>query len=125
MGKSVPQPIEADVATLLASVPPPIAECAEAVIGVVRRVAPSLTPKVQFGWRSVNFRHPKAGFVCGVFPLDEKVLLVLEHGRELDSPLLVDDGKVKRVRWVPFAPGDPIPEDELAILLAEAVALRA
>ena len=53
-----------------------------------------------------------------------KVLLVFQDGRLLDSPLLTDDGKVKKVRWIPFEPGDEIPVDDIAILIAEAVALR-
>ena len=53
-----------------------------------------------------------------------KVLLVFQDGRLLDSPLLVDDGKVKKVRWIPFSPGDRLPIDDIAILIAEAVALR-
>ena len=54
----------------------------------------------------------------------DQVLLVFQDGRLLDHPMLTDDGKVKKVRWIPFAPGDDIPVDEIAILIAEAVALR-
>ena len=50
--------------------------------------------------------------------------MIFENGRLLDSPLLIDNGKVKKVRWIPFAPGDDIPVDDVAILIAEAVALR-
>jgi hypothetical protein len=52
------------------------------------------------------------------------VILVFEHGRLLSSPLLVDNGKVKQVRWIPLFPGDAIPVDEIGILIAEAIALR-
>ena len=93
----------------------------------MRETRPDLIPKVQRGWGSVNFRHPAAGFVCAVFPQarEGNVILVFEHGRLLDSPLLVDNGKVKQVRWIPFLPGAGIPVDDIAILLAEAIALRA
>ena len=56
----------------------------------------------------------------GILRLD-----VFEHGRLLSSPLLTSDGKVKQVRWIELRPGDDIPVDEIAILIAEAIALRA
>ena len=118
--------IDDDIRELLTQFSPPIAAMAADVVAAVRRIRPDLAPKVQFGWRSVNFSHPRAKFVCGVFPeaRQKDVLLGFVHGRELDSPLLQDDGKVKQFRWIRFVPGDTIPEDDVAILLAEAIALR-
>lgn len=119
--------LEDDIDNLLARHRVEIARLAREVIDAVRGIRPDFTPKVQPGWGSINFRHPRAGFVCAVFPQarEQNVILVFEHGRLLDSPLLVDNGKVRQVRWIPFEPGDRIPVDEIAILLAEAVALRA
>jgi hypothetical protein len=96
------------------------------VIATVREVRPDMVPKVQSGWGSVNFRHPKAGFICAVFPQPKEgnVILLFEQGKLLSSPLLVDNGKVRQVRWIPFAPGQKMPVDEIAILIAEAIALR-
>jgi hypothetical protein len=104
---------------------PEMAGLAAEVIAMVGRVAPSLAGKVQLGWNSVNFTHPKAGYVCAVVPTRTHVSLVFAHGRELDHPRLIDDGKVTRVRWIAFAPGEDLIEDEIAILIAEAIALRA
>ena len=101
-----------------------VAALARKVIATVRELRPDLEPKVRSGWGSVNFRHKKAGFVCAVFPQREDVILVFEHGKELDSPLLEDNGKVKQVRWIRFFPGSKLPENDLGILLAEAIALR-
>lgn len=116
--------IDDDIATLLERVPAPIGRLAAKVIATVRDVRPDLVPKVQFGWGSVNFRHKRAGFVCAVFAYADHVDLIFEHGKLLDSPLLVDNGKVKQVRWIPFRRESRIPVDEIAILLAEAIALR-
>jgi hypothetical protein len=116
--------IDDDIAALLAGRDKRIASLAGKVIAAVRRLRPDLEPKVRFGWGSVNFRHARAGFVCGVFPQREDVILVFENGRELDSPLLEDNGKVKKVRWIRFRPGDRVPLNDLGILLAEAIALR-
>ena len=73
----------------------------------------------------MNFSLPKRGFIGALYlSKTGKVLLVFQDGRLLDHPLLVDDGKVKKVRWIPFEPGDEVPVDDIAILFAEAVALR-
>jgi hypothetical protein len=115
---------EAELSALLTTRPPGIADTAAAVVTCVQLVRPDLSPKVRTGWGSVNFRHARAGFVCAVFPMQEHVDLVFEHGRLLsnDSGLLQGDGR--QVRYVRFRPGDHIPEDDIALLLAEAIALR-
>jgi hypothetical protein len=104
---------------------PPIAALARQLVEMLREIRPDLMAAVKPGWGSINFRHKKAGHLLAVFPQRDNVLLVFEHGKLLDSPLLIDNGKVSRVRWIPFQPGDEIPVDDIAILLAEAVALRA
>jgi hypothetical protein len=116
-----------DYDTLLARFDAPIATLTRTLVEALKDIRPDLKPAVKLGWGSVNFRHPKAGHLCAVFPQarEHNVLLVFEHGRLLDSPLLVDNGKVTRVRWIPLEPGDEIPVDDIAILLAEAVALKA
>lgn len=114
---------DAEIAGLVGSFRPEIATMAAGVIAAIRALRPDLSPRVRLGWGSVNFRHPQAGFVCAVFPMPDHVSLIFEHGRELDSPLLQGEGK--QVRFIPFRPGDKVPRDELAILLAEAIALRA
>jgi hypothetical protein len=118
--------IDDDIAELLARHVAPVARLAHELIAALREMRPDLTPKVQRGWGSVNFRHSTAGFLCAVFPQarEGNVILVFEHGRLLSSPLLVDNGKVKQVRWIPLSPGDAIPVDEIGILIAEAIALR-
>jgi hypothetical protein len=120
-----PMPPLAKLDSLLERLDPPIGALVEDLIGLLHDVRPDLQPAVKLGWGSVNFTHPRAGYVCAVYPTSDHVALVFESGRLLDSPLLIDDGKVKRVRWIPFRPGDELPIDDIAILLAEAIALKA
>jgi hypothetical protein len=95
------------------------------LVAMVLDIRPDYSPKVSMAWQTVNFHHPKAKFVNAIYGArGGRVLLVFQDGRLLDSPLLTDDGKVKKVRWISFLPGDAIPVDEIAILIAEAVALR-
>src|SRR3954468_8054355 len=115
--------LDDDIDNLLARRDLPLQLLARELIALVRDIRPDFTAKVAFGWNTINFRHA-SGFIAAIYPSRDHVSLIFQDGRLLDSPLLTDDGKVKRVRWIPFAPGDPLPVDDIAILLAEAVALR-
>ena len=116
---------EDDFRRLLEPCAPPVAKLARKLLKAVMDIRPDYVPKVSFGWQTVNFHHPKLGFMNALYlSRTGKVGLVFQDGRLLDSPLLTDDGKVKKVRWIPFEPGDDIPVDDIAILIAEAVALR-
>ncbi|MDB5542096.1 MAG: hypothetical protein JWQ89_3823 [Devosia sp.] len=113
----------ADLLQIVRSFPQPVADLASTLALTILSVRPDLEGKARLGWGSVNYRHPKAGFVCAIFPMEDHASLVFEHGRQLSSPLLEGDGK--QVRYIRFEPGAKIPEDEIAILLAEAIALKA
>ena len=113
----------ADLLHIVRSYPEPIQQLTSRLALTLLSVRPDLEGKARLGWGSVNYRHPTAGFVCAIFPMEDHVSLVFEHGRLLSSPLLEGDGK--QVRYIRFEPGTPIPEDEIAILLAEAIALKA
>lgn len=112
----------ADLLHILRSFPEPIQQLTSRLALTVLSVGPDLEGKVRIGWGSVNYRHPVAGFVCAIFPMQDHVSLVFEHGRQLSSPLLEGDGK--QVRYLKLFPGPEIPEDDIAILLAEAIALK-
>ena len=115
--------LDAEIEQFLKPFAGPVGDITGQVVAAIRALRPDLVPQVRLGWGSVNFRHVAAGFVCGVFPMQDHVSLVFEHGRQLSSPLLQGEGK--QARFIRFMPGDAIPEDELAILLAQAIALKA
>jgi len=112
-----------DLQLLVRGLDPGIIEMTTRVCATLARLRPDLESTVRVGWGSMNYRHPRAGFLCAVFPMKDHVSLVFEHGRQLSSHLLQGDGK--QVRFIRFDPGAAVPEDELAILLAEAIALKA
>lgn len=116
-------PADPEIARLLATFPEPIAATAAQLVALLLELRPDFVARARFGWRSVNFRHPEAGHVCAVFPYPDRVALIFEHGRLLDSPLL--EGETSRVRFIRFLPGAELPVDEIAILLAQAIALKA
>ena len=113
----------ADLLQIVRPFPEPIGQLASKLALTLLNLRPDLEAKARLGWGSVNYRHPVAGFVCAIFPMEDHVSLVFEHGWQLSSPLLEGDGK--QVRFIRFAPEAEIPEDDLAILLAEAIALKA
>jgi hypothetical protein len=113
----------ADLLHIVRQFPEPIRELSSRLALSVLNLRPDLEGKARLGWGSVNYRHPVAGFVCAIFPMEDHVSLVFEHGRQLSSPLLEGDGK--QVRYIKLVPGAQIPEDDIAILLSEAIALKA
>jgi hypothetical protein len=113
-----------DLRDLLAPLPPKLAGTAAELAVLVRSLRPDLKAKVSFGWKSVNFNHKRAGYVCCVYPGTEHVALVFQYGRLLDHPRLIDDGKVKKVKWILFEPGEELDEDDIGLLLLQAIALR-
>jgi hypothetical protein len=116
---------EHDLDRLLKDYPPAMAALFRQLVALVRDIRPDFSAKVSLAWQTVNFHLPGRGFIIAIYGArGDKVLLVFQDGRLLDSPRLTDDGKVKKVRWIPFAPGDEIPTDDVAILISEAVALR-
>lgn len=96
----------------------------EKLRALARESMPSATEHGYAGWHAIAYRHPQAGYVCGVFPFATHVRFLFEHGVLLADPdrLLVGDGK--QVRYIDLKPGDTIPSDALRVMIAEAVALR-
>ena len=114
---------ESDLDQLLMRTEPGMGETVRSLARLVGEIAPDLDGKVRLGWGSINYRHASAGFVCAIFPMQDHVSLVFEHGRQLSSDLL--EGEGKQVRFVRVPPGCLPDRDRLAILIAEAIALKA
>ncbi|WP_417307571.1 DUF1801 domain-containing protein [Devosia sp.] len=114
---------EHDLNQLLMRTEPAMADTVRALAALIGEVAPTLEGMIRIGWGSINYRHATAGFVCAVFPMQDHVSLVFEHGRQLNSPMLQGDGA--QVRFIRIEPGALPDRDALAILIAEAIALRA
>jgi hypothetical protein len=114
-----------DLDSLLERHPPRTVELFHRLLAIVREIRPDFTFKVSTGWQTVNFHLPRHGFILALYASREgRVLLIFQDGRLLDSPLHDDDGKFKKVRWIVLTPGRKLPVDDIAILIAEAVALR-
>jgi hypothetical protein len=86
-----------------------------AVLDAIDRVAPELTWKVLPGWRAVSFSHPSSGFLCAVFPTEDRVDIAFEVGHRLEDPRgVLRPGRTssRQVRYWRLAPGET-PDGEL------------
>jgi hypothetical protein len=62
---------------------------------------PDLSERLYPGWRGVGYRHPEAGYVCGIFPqADREVRLLFEHGTSLPDPDRVLEGSGTQTRHI-------------------------
>ncbi|KFC71828.1 hypothetical protein FF80_00446 [Devosia sp. LC5] len=117
-------PLQSELDTLLAPLPEPAAALARRLVALVA-AHPGLSGEVKTGWKSINFRHAKAGHVCALFPHPDRVSLYFEQGRLLDNDHGLFQGEgLKKGRFIRMLPGAEIPIDIIGILIAEAIALQ-
>lgn len=94
----------------------------------LRRLVTSAVPeageKVWAGWHGVGYRHPQAGFFCGIFPNEHSVALYFEHGAHLPDPAGLLSGNGRRGRSVVFQRPDEIPADQIIELIDAAIEYR-
>jgi hypothetical protein len=114
------------VEELLAGHDEPVQRTTLAVLGSIERVAPELRRKVLPGWRAVGFSSPASGFLCAVFPYDDRVDIAFEVGHRLDDPAgLLHTGKnAKQVRYWSLEPGETPDEELLESFLEQSAALK-
>ena len=77
------------------------------------------------GWNGIGYRHPAAGYICGIFLQPDHVRLLFEYGRQLPDPahLLTEGGK--QTKWMLLRENDAIVEAEIAALVEAAIAFGA
>jgi hypothetical protein len=88
---------------------------------LVRRALPESEERVYPGWHGIGYRHPDAGYVCGIFPLADRVKIGFEHGASLPDPrgVLAEGGR--QVRYVVIRSPEDIDERAIEELLFAAV----
>jgi hypothetical protein len=100
-----------------------ISSLAEKLRTVVRSSMPEALESGHPVWHSIGYRHPTAGYVCGIFPRKEYVDLVFEFGVLLSDPTKVLQGGGKQVRYLRFTEGDVIREETVKQLIQDALSL--
>jgi Domain of unknown function (DU1801) len=113
-----------DVHAFLAERHPATLDLALWVRDVVLAAEPDLTERVYRGWDGIGFRHPDAGYVCAIYPREDELRLLFEHGRRLDDPDRMLEGDGAQTRYVRVRAIDPALAPGLGRLVSAAVAER-
>lgn len=103
---------------------PEVRAIADSLRRLIHGTVADMTERPYPGWHAIGFRHPRAGYVCGLFPFDTYDRFVFEHGRLLDDPEGVLGGDGKQIRFIDIYDVAAIPVDALQVLILQAVALR-
>jgi hypothetical protein len=109
--------------------PPGIQAAAERLRTVVRRAVPDAIERVRIGWRLIGYEVPdgrRTRYFAFVSPEVEHVHLGFEYGvwmNDPDSRLRGAHLNLRKVRFVTYEPGDPIPEAALVEYTRDAARL--
>ena len=108
---------------ILAQHPQAIRELAARIRSIVKESVPESSERAYPGWHGIGFRHPQAGYFCGLFPSDEGIKLVFEHGRALSDPAGILQGDTKQTRHLSLRSQAQLEEAELPLraLLLESI----
>jgi len=96
---------------------------AEQLRKLIRMSMPEADENGQSMWHSINYRHPKAGYVCGIFPRKEYVDLVFEFGILLPDPHKILQGDGKQVQYIRITENDKLHEKAIKQLIRDALSL--
>ncbi len=108
----------------LAGYPPRMQRLVERLRRLVKATVPGATERVYPVWRGIGYRHPTAGYFCGIFPSRDRVRLGFEYGVWLPDPdHLLHPGPThgKKVRYVEITRLRDVQRTSLATLLRAAV----
>ena len=110
---------------LLSGCPPEVASLAQRLREIAREAVAEATEVGYGGWRAIGYRHPRAGYLFGIFLSDTDVKLFFEHGGMLPDPLgLLHGDSLKQGRYVDVPSIQALHVEALQELMREAVALR-
>jgi hypothetical protein len=110
-----PVPIDAQLEEMLAGEAPTVAALVHRLRAVVREAHPDLRERVNHGWHGLAFHHPRAGYVCALFPRDGGVNVGFEHGADLPDPHGRLLGEGRRTRDVRVEPGAGQGEEDVVV----------
>jgi hypothetical protein len=128
-GMAAPEPIPPEL--FLSGYSPEIRDIAERLRELVREAVPEAIERVRTGWRLIGYDVPvgrRTRYFAFVAPEPEHVHLGFEYGVWMADPDGLLRGahlNLRKVRFVTYEPGDPIPTDALVRYTSEAAELAA
>ncbi len=87
----------------------------------MKSASPDLTEHGYTGWNGIGYRHPIAGYICGVFPQADGVRLLFEYGQQLPDPSGMLTGAGKQTKWMSLREIDATLEAAIAALVGAAI----
>jgi hypothetical protein len=93
-------PVPEEVQDFLVESHPGLADLALWVREAVLAGEPDLTERVYRGWDGIGFRHPDAGYVCAIYPREQEVRLLFEHGVRLTDDEGLLEGAGSQTRFI-------------------------
>jgi len=121
---AAPEPIPPEL--FLSGYSPEIRDIADRLRGVVHDAVPEAIERVRTGWRLIGYDVPvgrRTRYFAFVAPEPEHVHLGFEYGVWMADPDGLLRGAhldLRKVRFVTYQPGDPIPTDALVRYTREA-----
>jgi hypothetical protein len=115
----------------LEAYPPGIRRAVNRLRGVVKRAVPNAIERVRPGWRLIGYDIPvgkRTRYFAFVWPEPEHAHMGWEHGIWMDDPSGILRGahlNLRKVRYVTYEPGEPIPEATLVEYTIQAAKLAA
>lgn len=116
---------------LLERYSPGIRRAVDRLRAIVRRAVPDAVERVRPGWGLIGYDVPvgrKTRYFAFVWPEAEHAHLGWEYGIWMDDPENILRGahiKLRKVRYVTYGPGEPIPETTLIEYTRHAAELAA
>jgi hypothetical protein len=102
---------------------PEIQAVVEALRRLVKQLVPAATEKAYPGWGAIGYRHPTAGYFCGIFPQKDEVHLLFEWGVLLPDSDEILTGETRRVRYIPIRDSASIDRTAIGKLMTAALDL--
>lgn len=116
---------EQDIERLLRDHAPDVQAVVQRLRELILAAVPEASERANPGWHSLNYRHPRHGYFCGIFPEREGVRLVFEYGVLLSDPHAILQGDGKQVRFILLTAGQELPVDALQSYIMAALDLPA
>ena len=95
---------------------------------LVQATVPTAAERFYPVWRGIGYRHPEAGYFCGIFPFKTHVGLAFEFGALLPDPQgYLQPGRTsgRKVRYLQFRDERDVQSDVVKQFLRSAVSLKA
>ena len=106
---------------------PHIQHLAEKLRELIKKNIPEAVEKAYPGGHAIGYLHPKAGYICNIFPDSDKITLAFEHGASFYDPdhlLKNPPTSSKQVRYFEVRSEEDIKEALIADFLAQALFVK-